>query len=73
MRTTLRSLIHGFESGIQSQAARQVEMDVCPMGGGRYGSRIELKLPGQWGPRMPADHSGGTCRATRHVVPKPDG
>jgi len=48
-------------------------MDVCPMGGGRYGSRIELKLPGQWGPRMPADHPGGTCRATRHVVPKPDG
>ncbi len=73
MRTILRSLIHGFDPSVQGRAARQVEMNVRPMGGGRYGGRIDLKLPGQWELRVLADHPGGTNQVTRCVVLRPDG
>jgi nitrogen fixation protein FixH len=56
-----------------THAGFDTEAVLTDLGGGHYGGRIELKLPGQWELRVLADHSGGTYQATRRVVLKPDG
>ncbi len=73
MRTILRSLIHGFDSSVQSRAVLQLEMDARSVGDGRHGGRIALKLPGQRELRVLADHPSRTYQATRRVVLMPDG